>query len=107
MEKYKTIWTKIEDLQNIESNVLPVYDDKSIKTKIRTYGAKVYTIFYGLNVLEDGLECESFTVIYIDSLLVYGRKYYWQVYLNNCGNQIVDKQMIQYLDGNIFEHNKD
>ena len=24
LEKYKTIWTKIEDLENIELNVLPV-----------------------------------------------------------------------------------
>ena len=28
LEKYKTIWTKIEDLQNIEFNALPVYDDR-------------------------------------------------------------------------------
>ena len=27
LEKYKTIWTKIEDLQNIKSNALQVYDD--------------------------------------------------------------------------------
>ena len=24
LEKYKTIWTKVEDLENIELNVLPV-----------------------------------------------------------------------------------
>ena len=33
LEKYKTIWTKIEDLKNIELNALPVYDDRCIKTK--------------------------------------------------------------------------
>ena len=33
LEKYKTIWTKIEDLKNIELNVLPVYDDRYLKTK--------------------------------------------------------------------------
>ena len=27
LEKYKTIWTKIEDLKNIELNALSVYDD--------------------------------------------------------------------------------
>ena len=45
LEKYKAIWTKIEDLKNIELNALPVYDDRYIKTKIRTYGDKVYTKF--------------------------------------------------------------
>ena len=42
LEKYKAIWTKIENLQN---NTLPVYDNRYIKTKIRTYGDKVYTTF--------------------------------------------------------------
>ena len=41
LRKYKTIWTKIEDLKNIELNALPVYDNRSIKTKIRTYNDKV------------------------------------------------------------------
>ena len=58
LEKYKTIWTNIEDLKNIELNALPVYDNRYIKTKIRTYGDKVYTNFRGLNVPEDDVECE-------------------------------------------------
>ena len=33
LEKYKAIWIKIEDFKNIEFNVLPVYDDRYIKTK--------------------------------------------------------------------------
>ena len=33
LEKYKTIWIKIEDLKNIELNALPVYDDRYIKIK--------------------------------------------------------------------------
>ena len=56
LEKCKTTWTKTEDLQNNELNALPSYDDRFIKTKITTYGDKVYTNFCGLNVLEDGVE---------------------------------------------------
>ena len=51
--KYKAIWTKIEDFKNIELNALPVYDDRYIKTKTRTYDDKVYTNFRGLNAPED------------------------------------------------------
>ena len=103
LEKYKAIWIKIEDLENIELNALPVYDDRYIKTKIRAYGDKVYTNFRGLNVPEDNIECESFTVIPADSLLVQDEKYYLQVYLDNCAYKIVNKQMADYLDENIFE----
>ena len=37
-----------------------------MKTKIKSYGDKVYTNSCSLNVLEDDLKCESFTVISID-----------------------------------------
>ena len=33
LEKYKDVWTKIEDLKNIKLNMLPVYDDRYIKKK--------------------------------------------------------------------------
>ena len=49
-KKHNAIWTKIEDLKDIKSNALPVYDDRYIKTKIRTFGDKVYFNFCGLNV---------------------------------------------------------
>ena len=45
LEKYKAIWNKIEDLKNINLNTLPVYGDRYIKSKIRTYGDKAYTNF--------------------------------------------------------------
>ena len=59
-----------------DEKLLPVYDDRYIKTKIRTFGDKVYINFRGLNVSEDDIECESFAIISIDSLLVYDKKYY-------------------------------
>ena len=33
LEKYKAIWTKIEDLENIKLHALSVCDDRYIKTK--------------------------------------------------------------------------
>ena len=65
---------EIEDLKNFELNALPVYDDGYIKTKIRTYRDNFYTVFYDLNVPEDYIECETFTVISIDYLVVYEKK---------------------------------
>ena len=82
---------------------LPVCDDRYIKTKIRKYGDKVYTRFCGLNVPEDDIGCESFTVISIDSLLIYNNKNDLQVYLDNCTGKIANKQMTDYLDENLFE----
>ena len=79
LEKCKTIWTKIEDLPNIELHSLSAYNDRYIR---------------GSNVPEDGVVYESFTVICIDSIVVFGNKYYLLVYLDHCAYKIVDKQMI-------------
>ena len=38
IRKVKAIWTKIEDLKNIKRNALSVYDDRYLKTRIRTSG---------------------------------------------------------------------
>ena len=64
-------------------NTLPVYDNRYTKTQIRTYGDEFYNNFRGLNVPEDGVECEPFAIISIDSFLVYENKSYLSVYLDN------------------------
>ena len=66
------MWTKVEDLQNIESNALPVYDNRYVTGKIKTYDDKVYTNFYIVIVPVDVL----FTIISIDCFLAYENKYY-------------------------------
>ena len=90
LEKYKAICTKIKDLKNVELNSLPVYG-RHIKIKIRTFGDKFYTNFCGLNVPRDDIESELFIVVTVDSLLVYDKKCYLQVYLDNCSYKIVKK----------------
>ena len=50
LEKYKTIWTKIEDLKSTELNALLVYDGRHITTKIRKTNDKVYINFRVINV---------------------------------------------------------
>ena len=49
----------------------------------------------------------SFTVISGNSLLVYKNRYYLQVYLDNCVHKIIDKQITDYLEDNLFETYED
>ena len=70
---------------------------------MRTFADKFYTNFCGLNVPKDDLECESFTVNFIDLLLIYDKKYYQQVHLDNCADETVNKQMTDYLDESLSE----
>ena len=101
LEKYKAIWTKIENIKNIELG----YNDRYIKAKIKTFGDKVYSNFRSFNVPEDDIECESFTVISIDSLLVHEKKYYLQLYLENCAYKIPNNKR-QIIFRKIFLKNR-
>ena len=103
----KLLRLKLKTLKNIELNALPVYNDRYIKTKVRAYGDNVYTIFRGLNVLENDIKSESFTVIWISSIFKYRNKYCLKVYLDICVYKTRNKQMIYYLDGNLFEADED
>ena len=47
--------------------------------KIRMHDNKIYTNVRGLNVPEDDIEWQYFTVISINSLLVYENKYYYYI----------------------------
>lgn len=78
-----------------------VYDNRYIKIKVGTYGKKGSTNFCGLNKPQVGLECKYFTIISIDSLIVYGNKYYPLVYWDNCAYKVVNAQMIDYVDDNL------
>ena len=80
---------------NIELNVLPACDDRCIKTKIKSSGNNIYTNFRASIVLEGDIECKSFTVISIESLLVYKNKYCLQVYLDKSVNECLKSKQLR------------
>ena len=83
----------MKNYENIELNSLPVYYGTYIIRKIKTYSDKVYTNFCGLNVPEDDIETEYFTITSIASSLIYKNKYYLQVCLDNCAYKIANNEM--------------
>ena len=96
LEKYKIIWIKIKDywVKIIELNALPFLDSRYIKNKTRRFDGKFYTNFRGLNVPEDCIEYNSFTVISIGFLLVDENIFYLQVSLDNYAYKIASAQRI-------------
>ena len=59
--------------------------DKNKNNKLMYFHViKFIDIFLDLNVPEDGVECESLTIISIDSSPVSEKKYYLQVQLDHC-----------------------
>ena len=77
-----------------------IYENRYIKTKIKTYGNKIYSNFCGLNMPQGGIEFECFTVISTDSLLLYENKYFLQVYSEI---MLMKLLKVDYLGDNPFE----
>ena len=93
MSRYvKTFKDKNENLMSYHTD----NDDKLLEN----------TSFYGLYVLKGSVKCKSFTIISIGTFLVFKDKYYLQVYLNNCMYKIVNTKMIDHLDDNLFDPDK-
>ena len=50
---------------------------------------------------------QLFTNIFIDFLRVYDNTYYAQIILESCAYKTANKQVIDYLDDNLFEADED
>ena len=45
--KYAEIWNKIKSILNVKFQSQPIYDDKYIKTKVKTLNNAINTLFSG------------------------------------------------------------
>ena len=45
--KYTEIWNKIKDILNVKFHSQPIYDDKYIKTKVKTFNNMINILFSG------------------------------------------------------------
>ena len=97
-ERHKIIRTKIEKLKGLKLSSLSTYDNKYIKTKIRTYNNIFYTDFHELGASEGDTQCDCLLVIPIDSLFVWKKKRNLKRHLDECLYKIVNKQMMMHLD---------
>ena len=43
--KYAEIWNKIKSVLNVKFHSQPIYDDKYIKTKVKTFNNTINTLF--------------------------------------------------------------
>ena len=64
-EKYSEIWDTMSNMKN-KFDSEPVYNDKYIKTKIKSYEGKMNTNFHGNKVLREGSQYIFLSAILID-----------------------------------------
>ena len=98
LEKYMTIWEKISYLiiKNFDSD--PVYKDKYINTKIRSYSNDIVTNFRNIDNKNNKLPEENklykcVSLISLDSIIKIDKKYYPQTLLQGCAYSVINRKV--------------
>ena len=97
LKKYTKVWEKIRDLMGKKFDREPVYGDKYIKTKIKSYNNDIRTNFHGegnsRKVPKESCTYKCFSLISLDSVIQMGKKYYPQTLLENCKYKLTKKKI--------------
>ena len=96
--KCKRIWNKIKKLLgNIKLSSDVIYDDQYIRTKVKTF-KMVKTLFSDDIIPEERVECECISCISVDSVLKIEKKWYPQVYLEQCKYKVKERKIKNLID---------
>ena len=95
--KYTEIWNKIKNSLNSKFYSQPIYDDKYIKTKVKTFSSMINTPFWGNEIPKEINHYNCITAICIDSVLRVDKKNYPQVYLEQCKYKIKKRKPVNFI----------
>ena len=98
LERYNVIWEKISDLVNKKFDRDPIYNNKYINTKIRSYNNDIITNFRNIDNKKNKLpeknkpyKCVS--LISLDSIIKFNKKYYPETLLEECVYKLINKKV--------------
>ena len=98
LERYTEIWEKISDLVNKKFDSDPIYNNKYINTKIRSYNNDIKTNFRNIDNKNNKLpeknkpyKCISLTSL--DSIIKINKKYYPQTLLQEFVYKLINKKV--------------
>ena len=98
LERYTAIWEKISNLVNKKFDSDPIYNNKYINIKIRSYNNDIKTNFHNIDNENNKLpeknklyKCVS--LISLDSIIKINKKYYPQTLLQECVYKVINKKV--------------
>ena len=98
LEKYEQIWDLIRNKLKIKFHSKPAYDKKYLKTKLREYDGEIKTNFLGNGIPKENMHYTCIASITIDSVMRMDKKYFPQVYLEECKYKIKKIQMSRFIN---------
>ena len=98
LERYTKIWEKRSDLINKTFDSDPVYNNKYINTKIRSYNNDIKTNFHDIDnknnkLSEENKPYKCMSLILLDSIIKINKKYYSQTLFQECVYKLIKKKV--------------
>ena len=94
--KYEDIWDVIKNKPNIKFHSQPIYENKYLKAKIREFNGNMKTNFLGNGIPKETMYYTCIAFINLDSVLKIDKRYYPQVYLEECKYKL--KQVRRFIN---------
>ena len=99
LEKYNEIWDKVSNTIKKRFNSKPIYNEKYLRTKIKSYKEKVSANFHVDKIPKGGSQFTCLSVILIDSVFRTGKNFYPQVFLEERKYVVKEKKMPKHFTG--------
>ena len=100
-DKYGKIWNVIKDKLGIKFHNEPVYQYKYLRVKVREFEGIIKTNFLGNGVPKENMHYTCIACITIDSVMRMDKKYFPQVYLEECKYKIKKIQMPRFINAKL------
>ena len=101
LDKYNEIWDKIKEKLSIKFHSEPVYDQTYIKAKVREFDGVIKTNFLGNGVPKENMHYTCIACVTIDSIMRMDKKYYPQVYLEECKYKVKKMQLSRFINAEL------
>ena len=104
LEKYNGIWDKVNNTIKKEFYSEPVYNEKYVSTKIKSYEGEINTILSEDLIPKKALNVIAYqylSIILIDSVFRIDKNYYTQAFLEECKYAFKKKKMTKYITDDI------
>ena len=106
-DKYDKIWNVIKDKVGIIFHSEPVYEYKYLRTKVREFDGAIKTNFLGNGVPKENMYYTCIACITIDSIMRMDKKYFPQVYLEECKYKVKKIQISRFIKAELKSDSSD
>ena len=112
LERYTAIWEKISDLVDKNFDSDPIYNNKYINTKIRSYNNDIKTNFRNIDnknnkLPEKNKPYKCVSLISLDSIIKINKKYYPQTLLQECVYKLINKKVENIITNINFDSSRE